>query len=68
VLVVARLDKTLAQAEALVLGDIIYRMNRQPITSSEQLQQQLDTMKAGEPVVFQVERDGRLRFVDTNIP
>jgi serine protease Do len=68
VLVVARLDNTLALEETLDVGDIIYRMNRQPITSGQQLRQLISAMKAGEPVAFQVERDGRLRFVAREIP
>ncbi|MCG6860140.1 MAG: trypsin-like peptidase domain-containing protein [Chromatiaceae bacterium] len=68
VLVVATLGETLALGETLEVGDIIYRMNRDPVTSIEQLRQLLSVMKAGEPVAFQVERDGRLRFVATDIP
>ena len=52
----------------LQVGDIIYRMNRQPVTSSEQLRELISAMEPGEPVAFQVERDGRLRFVATDIP
>jgi len=68
VLVVATLGETLAFGETLDVGDIIYRMNRKPITSSAQLRQLLGEKNAGEPVAFQVERNGRLRFVATNIP
>jgi S1-C subfamily serine protease len=68
VLVIATLGETLALGETLDAGDIIYRMNRHPVTSSVRLRRLLSEMKAGEPVAFQVERDGRLHFVATEIP
>jgi len=68
VLVVATLGEALALGETLAVGDIIYRMNRQEVTTGAQLRQLLSTLRAGEPVAFQVEREGRLRFVATNIP
>lgn len=68
VLVVATLSKSQTLGETIEVGDIIYRMNRKPITSSKQLRGILSSMKAGEPVAFQVERSGRLRFVATDIP
>jgi type II secretory pathway component PulC len=43
-------------------------MNRRSVTSSEQLRQLLSTMKTRQPVAFQVEREGRLRFVAREIP
>jgi serine protease Do len=68
VLVTAALVETPALGENLVVGDIIYRMNREPVTSSEHLRDLLSGVQTGDPVAFQVERDGRLRFVATEIP
>jgi serine protease Do len=68
VLVVATLGGTLAFGDTLEVGDIIYRMNRNQITTSVQLRQQLDGMKAGQPVAFQIEREGRLRFLAMEVP
>jgi len=68
VLVAAALVETPALGENLEVGDIIYRINRQRATSSERLRELLDAMKTGDPVAFQVERDGQLRFVATEIP
>jgi len=68
VLVTAALVETPALGENLVVGDIIYRMNREPVTSSEHLRDLLSGVQTGDPVAFQVERDGQLRFVATEIP
>jgi len=68
VLVVAALVETPALGEGLQVGDIIYRMNRQPVSSSERLREMVSATRIGDPVAFQVERDGRLRFVVTEIP
>ena len=55
-------------SESLQVGDIIYRINRRSVTSSERLRHLLSGIKAGQPVAFQVEREGRLRFVAREIP
>jgi serine protease Do len=44
-------------------GDIIYAMNRRSIQSLDQLRQALKPMKAGDPVVLQIERDGSLQYI-----
>ncbi len=68
VLVAAILSETPAVGEDLQTGDIIYRMNRQQVTSGERLRELLRGMKPGDPVAFQLERNGRLRFVVAEIP
>jgi serine protease Do len=68
VLVVAALVETPALGEDLEVGDIIYRMNRQPVTSSERLRELVSATRTGDPVAFQVEREGQLRFVAADIP
>jgi serine protease Do len=68
VLIAAMLGETPALGEDLRAGDIIYRMNRHPVTSSARLRELLRGMKPGDPVAFQVERAGRLRFVAAEIP
>ncbi len=67
-LVVATLGETPALGEDLNIGDIIYQMNRQRVSSSMRLRELVNEMKAGDPVAFQVEREERLRFVAAEIP
>jgi serine protease Do len=45
-------------------GDIIHAINRAPVTSVDQLRSALRGLKAGDPVVLQIERLGQLQYVD----
>jgi serine protease Do len=63
VLVAAELDRSPAMGEALQLDDIVYRLNRERVGSAAQLRQLLDRLTPGDPIAFQVERQGRLRYV-----
>jgi S1-C subfamily serine protease len=47
----------------LQTGDLIRAFNRTPIGSLQQLRAALDVLKTGDPVVLQVERDGKLRYI-----
>ena len=49
--------------DSLSLGDVIYSVNTEPVTSVEALRTALDNLKDAEPLVLQVERSGRLIFV-----
>lgn len=44
-------------------GDIIRAINRSPLTSVSQLQATIHQLKAGDPVVLQIERGGQLEFL-----
>jgi serine protease Do len=44
-------------------GDVIHRMNQVEVESFEQLGNWLSLLKRGDPVVLQVARQGRLRYV-----
>jgi serine protease Do len=61
-------------ADALVLedffktGDVIYALNREPVTSLAGLRALLKRLKPGDPVALQVERDGKLRFIAFELP
>lgn len=44
-------------------GDIIHTLNNTPMKSVEQLRSALHQLKAGDPVVLQVERQGKLHYV-----
>jgi S1-C subfamily serine protease len=68
VLIAAVLGDAPALGEDLQAGDIIYRMNRQAVTDSAKLRELIHGMKPGDPIALQLERDGRLRFVTSEIP
>jgi len=44
-------------------GDIIFSINNIPITSVEDLRSAVATFKAGDPVVMQIERQGKLHYL-----
>ncbi len=48
---------------ALLPGDVIYEVNRSKIENLEDLRLVADGLTVGDPVVVQVERDGRLEFL-----
>jgi len=63
VIVVARtLDGTSVNS-GLLPGDAIHAVNRDTIESIEALRRAIDARRRGEPVVLQVERDGRFRYL-----
>lgn len=47
----------------LQTGDVIHRLNGSPITTLQGLREALASVKLGEAVVLQVERDGQLTYV-----
>jgi PDZ domain len=44
-------------------GDIIFSLNSTPITSVEELRSAVAKLKAGDPVVMQIERQGKLHYL-----
>ncbi len=44
-------------------GDVIYLVNREPIASIDALRAALDAIKPGDPLIIQIERDGKLTFL-----
>jgi serine protease Do len=48
-------------------GDIIHALNHTPIESVEQLTSALHQLKSGDPVVLQIERQGKLHYVDFDL-
>ena len=44
-------------------GDVIYSVNRAPVSSVEALRKKIDEFKTGDEVAMQIERSGRLMFV-----
>jgi S1-C subfamily serine protease len=63
VIVVARtLDGTNVNS-SLLPGDAIHALNRVNVASVDGLRRAIEERKRGEPVVLQVERDGRFRYL-----
>lgn len=48
-------------------GDVIYAVNGVPTATVVALRTALDDLKAGDPAVIQVERDGRLMFITVEL-
>jgi serine protease Do len=51
----------------LLPGDIIYEVNCKPVSTLSELRAAVDLQKDGEPVVLQVERAGRIRYVEMRV-
>jgi S1-C subfamily serine protease len=47
----------------LQAGDIICAIARTPLQSVSQLRATLNSLKSGDPVVLQIERDGKLQYL-----
>lgn len=48
-------------------GDIIHAVNRVSVQSAEQLRSALHQLKPGDPLVLQIERQGQLQYVDSEV-
>jgi serine protease Do len=63
VVVAARSGDSQYGGDSLALGDVIYAVNGGPVTGVQALRAALDALHEGDPLVLQVERDGRLTFL-----
>jgi len=63
VIVAARTLDGIGVDSGLVQGDVIHAINRTAIDSVEALRLALESRKAGDPVVLQIERSGRFRYL-----
>jgi serine protease Do len=63
VVVAARTGQPAYIGDSLEPGDVIYALNQEPVTSVEALKQALNSLKPTDPVVLQVERESKLRYV-----
>jgi S1-C subfamily serine protease len=63
IVVAARGGDSAYSGDALQLGDVIYSVNTEPVTTVDALRKILDTFKEDEPLVLQVEREGKLRYL-----
>lgn len=48
---------------ALVPGDIIYKVNTLPVSTLESLRTAVNSLKPADPLVLQIERDGKLLYL-----
>ena len=62
VVVVAKLDRT-EQRTDLAMDDLIRSVNGRSVSTVKELRSEIEKYKAGEPVVLQIERNGRLMYV-----
>jgi S1-C subfamily serine protease len=67
-ILVARLAMTTdGPSGELLPGDIIYEINRQAVSSLPELREVVDKNEPGRPVTLQVERAGRIRYVEMRL-
>jgi serine protease Do len=67
-ILVARLAMTTnGPSGHLLPGDIIYEVNRKPVSTLRDLRSAIDLQKDGEAVVLQVERAGKIRYVEMRL-
>jgi serine protease Do len=48
-------------------GDVIYEINREPISTIEALRKTIDAIKPGDPCVLQIERDSKLMYLSLEL-
>ena len=63
VIVLGRAASLLGPDVGLATGDIIHAINNRPVDTIENLRSALGTLKTGDAVALQVERQGKLQFV-----
>ena len=61
--IAAETSDTPYSGESLRVGDVIYEVNQVPAVTIRAVTSTLATLKSGDPVVIQVERDGSLMYV-----
>ena len=56
-------DSSQARTGSLQVGDVIYALNTKKIETIESLRAELDHLGADDPLILQIERDGKLLFL-----
>jgi serine protease Do len=56
-----------AAFNGLKTGDVIYFVNRVPITSVKALEEELETVKAGDSAILQIQRGDRMMFLSVDL-
>ena len=67
IVVAAHAGDSLYGGDALALGDVIYSVNTVAVTSVDALNKAIDALKETDPLVLQVERDGRLMYISLEV-
>jgi S1-C subfamily serine protease len=65
--VAARAGATIYAGDSLELGDVIYSINTVPVTSIDAMRKTIEGLKEADPLVMQVEREGRLMYLTLEI-
>jgi serine protease Do len=68
VLVVSPAANPFGSGNELLPGDILYSVNREKIYTLDQLNKLLAALKAGSTAILQLERNGRLQYVEYSLP
>ena len=67
VIVIGRAADLIMPDTGLQAGDLIHALNTTRIDSMQTLRDAVNTLKTGDPVVLQIERDGGLMYVSFEI-
>jgi serine protease Do len=67
ILIAALASTSAAPAGVLLPGDVIYQVGKQPVATLQEFTALLDKVGAGESVVFQIEREGKLRYLEATL-
>jgi S1-C subfamily serine protease len=67
VIIVGRAADLITPDTGLQSGDVIHKMNTTQIDSMDTLRKAVTALKTGDPVVFQIERDGGLMYVSSEM-
>jgi serine protease Do len=68
VLVAARVEELPGSEEDLAPGDLIISLNGKGVPNVESLHRLLGDLQSGSPAVFQLQREGMLRFIELDLP
>jgi S1-C subfamily serine protease len=63
VVVAARTPEAPYWEDGFEPGDVIHRLNGIPVISLDGFRARVDVLKTGAPVVVQIERDRKLRYI-----
>jgi S1-C subfamily serine protease len=63
ILVVAQGGVSSSVNTGLEAGDIVRAIDRTPLQSTSQLMAMIRPLRSGDPVVLQIERDGKLQYL-----
>jgi serine protease Do len=68
VMVAARVMDMAGLAELFQVGDLIDTLNGKAVANLADLRIGIDSLKSGDPVVFQIQRQGRLAYIEFEMP